>query len=152
MYRTLFRMMFWLLIPAIIFGIADLSMGATAGDAVIEPRPIVFEPEPVGNLHPKLKWIKTQRIRALWGAENLYDQYGKTDKSKAQVMTESGFNVALISMQNDQQNRSFVPGFDDVLPSNIKEARKYGLALWVKWRYGSDHQEPYHRYRPPYGE
>ena len=134
---------------------------ASAKDAGIDARPIVFAPEPVGELHPKLKWVRTQRVRALWGAQNLYDTYGtmegvssqtKTDKTKAEVLADAGFNVAIIGMQNDPKNRSYVAGFEDVLPANVAAARQHGLALWVKWRYGSDHQEPYHRYRAPHGK
>ena len=161
MYHTLKRITFGLLTIAIVAGACDVSAGVTPGDVGIDPRPIVFKPEPVGKLHPKVSWLKTDRVRALWGAQDLYDSFGTmegvssqttTDKTKAQVMAESGFNVAIIGMQNDPKNRTTVPGFDDVLPANIKEAHKHGLALWIKWRYGSDHQDPYHRYRAPHGE
>ena len=161
MYHKLIRMTFGLLTVAIVAGACDLCAGATAGDVGIDPRPIVFKPEPVGKLHRKLRWIKKDRVRALWGAHDLYDTFGtsegtvsqtSTDKTKAQVLAEGGFNVAIIGMQNDPKNRTTVPGFEDVLPANIKEAHKHGLSLWIKWRYGSDHQDPYHRYRAPHGE
>ncbi|GAF67987.1 unnamed protein product, partial [marine sediment metagenome] len=127
-------------------------VGCAAHIGGLNLQPILFKPEPVGKLHPKLRWIETKRVRALWGAYGLYDKYGTTDKTKAQVLAESGFNVAIIGMFNDPKNRTRVPGFEDVLPANIKEAHKHGLALWIKWRYGSDHQDPYHRYRAPHGK
>lgn len=142
------RMMIWGVIPAI-FAATGASAFAEAG---IEPRPISFEPEPVGKLHPKLKWMRSKRIRALWVGDNFYDKYGTTDKSKAQVIAEGGFNVAVKTMGVDTENRSTAPGFEDVLPANIKEVRKHGLALWIQWNYGTGLQDPYHRYRAPNGK
>ena len=152
MSGTLSRMVMWCAIPACVASMSNPSPGATPAGAGIDARPIVFEPEPVGELHPRLTWMKTHRIRALWISDNLSDAYAATGKSKARVMAEAGFNVAVIGMANDPRNRSTVPGFDDVLPANIAEARKHGLALWIKWRYGSDHQDPYHRYHAPHGK
>jgi len=128
------------------------SSSGTTGGADIYPRPIEFSPEPVNKLHPKLQWIRTKKIRACWGSDNLYDEYGNSGKTKARVMAEAGFNVAVIGMKVAPDNRSYLPGLTYILPANISEAQKHGLALWIKWRYGSEHQEPYRRYRAPHGK
>ena len=117
----------------------------------INRRPIAFEPEPVTELHPQLKWMRTDKIRGAWAATELYEPYGDTDRTRAQVMADGGLNVVVVSLQADPKNRSVAPALEDVLPANIRAAHDSGLALWTKWNYGSQHQEPYHRYRAPDG-
>jgi hypothetical protein len=121
-------------------------------DMVINRSPISFEPEPVTQLHPQLQWMRTDKIRGAWVATELYLPYGDTDKTRAQIMADGGFNVAVVSSQVNPKNRSVATALEDILPANIRAAHDSGLALWTKWNYGSQHQDPYHRYRAPDGK
>ena len=120
-----------------------------AGSA--DARTIVFEPEPVTKLHPKLTWMRTDRIRGAWVADDLNTPYGNTDRTKAQVMADGGFNLAVVSIHSDPKNRSRVPDLAKLISTNVRAAHENGMALWTKWNYGTQHQEPYHRYRAPDG-
>ena len=124
---------------------------AAAPSAGINQRAITFEAEPVDNLHPKLAWMRQDRIRAAWVASDLNTPYGDTDRTKARVMADGGLNVAVVTVHSDPQDRSSVPDFAEILSTNVRAARENGLALWIKWNYGTQHQEPYHRYRAPDG-
>ena len=112
---------------------------------------IVFEPEPVTKLHPKLRWMRTHRIRGAWVADDLHTPYGDTDRTKAEVMGDGGFNLAVVAVHSDPKNRSRVPDLEALISANVRAAHGNGMALWTKWNYGSQHQEPYHRYRAPDG-
>ena len=116
-----------------------------------DARTIVFEPEPVTKLHPKLAWMQTEKIRGAWVADDLNTPYGNTDRTKAQVMADGGFNLAVVAIHSDPKNRSRVPDLEKLIATNVKAAHDNGMALWTKWNYGSQHQEPYHRYRAPDG-
>ena len=124
---------------------------AAGQDMRINLRPITFEPEPVTELHPKIRWMQTDKIRAAWAATELYEPYGDTDKTRAQVMADGGFNLVVVTVHSDPKNRSSSHALEDVTPANIRAAHDNGMVLLTKWNYGSQHQEPYHRYRAPDG-
>ncbi|MDP7399950.1 MAG: hypothetical protein QF541_24010 [Lentisphaeria bacterium] len=125
---------------------------AAANKGGIDPRPITFEPEPLTKLHPKLAWIKRDKIRAAWVSADLHKPYGDTDKTQARVLADGGFNTVIFAMRADNKNRSHMPYLAEVMPANIEAAHAVGLAAWVKMSYGTTHQDPYHRYRDPAGK
>jgi len=115
------------------------SAQAPAKDSVLDLKPIEMKPEPVGELHPALQWLKTERVRGIWLTDALIDTYGTGDKTKGQVLAEAGFNLIVLY--------SPVPD-----PKNIAEAHRHGMKLLGKVQYGTSHQEPYRRYREPGGK
>ena len=44
--------------------------GCAADAAELDLRPIVTKPEPLGKLHPKLQWMRTDKIRAIWAGDD----------------------------------------------------------------------------------
>ena len=139
------------LLCAAVIALGVPCQAVKAADLSLTLSPIVFEPEPVDRLHPRLGWMRKDRIRTAWVATDLHTLYGGTDRTKARIMADGGLNVAVVSMHSDPKDRSFVPDLAKVLPANVRVAHENGLALWTEWNYGSQHQEPYHRYRAPDG-
>ena len=139
------------LLCAAVIALGVSCQAVKAADLSLTLSPIVFEPEPVDRLHPRLGWMRKDRIRTSWVATDLHTLYGGTDRTKAQIMADGGLNVAVVSMHSDPKDRSHVPDLAKVLPANVRVAHDNGLALWTEWNYGSQHQEPYHRYRAPDG-
>lgn len=133
--------------------------------------PIAPQPEPLGELHPKLRWMHDEKIRAMWISYNLFDRFGdievtagEGEKTKAAVLKETGFNVVSITMNVNSDGdpdgttldlRTIAPKHDrtrstDIetrLAPNVAAAREYGLTLLVGLKYGSNHLEPYRKYR-----
>jgi hypothetical protein len=120
------------------------------GDSLFDLRPIVATPEPVGELRPELQWIRAERIRGLWMNGNLDDPCGDTGQTQGEVLAGIGFNLVCLGMDPDRENRSRSSRMDDDLARNVQAARKLGLHLLIVWKYGSNHQEPYRRYRQPF--
>ncbi len=125
-------------------------------ESELDLRPIRWEPEPVGELHPKLNWFKKKKVRSAWIGDDLFEKFPGTDKTKAQVLVEAGFNMVSVSMPvsmgDDGKNRSVSSDLANRLADNVKEARRAGITFLVKWLYGSLHQEPYRKYRSPGGQ
>ena len=48
--------------------------GCAAQADELDLRPIEVKPEPLGQLHPKLKWMKEQKVRAIWVGDDLFDK------------------------------------------------------------------------------
>jgi hypothetical protein len=127
------------------------SAQAMAKDSPLDLRPIAMEPDPVGELHPDVQWLKTDRVRGIWSAGGLFDKHGTGDKTKAQVLAEAGFNMVVLYIGVDRKNRDTAPSLDNELPQNLDAAHRHGMKLMAKWQYGSSHLEPYRRYREPGG-
>ncbi len=137
-----------------IIGLSSLLVVVVVGIAVgqqeptlLDPRPIEFSPAPVGELDPQLQWMATEKVRAIWIGDDLFDEFPGTDKTKAEVLAEAGFNLVRISMNIDLNNRDTSPDITNRLPTNVAEAHRVGLPLLIGWKYGTNHQEPYRRYR-----
>ncbi len=137
-----------------IIGLSSLLVVVVVGIAVgqqeptlLDPRPIEFSPAPAGELHPQLQWMATEKVRATWIGDDLFEQFPGTDKTKAEVLAEAGFNTVGISMDVDLDNRNISSAITNRLADNMAEAHRVGLHLLITWKYGTNHQEPYRRYR-----
>ena len=153
-----------------ILAAAMCSATAAAEQApVLDLRPIVRAPERLTNLHPKLQWMKEQKIRSIWISNDLYEKFDKSDRTMGQVMADAGFNLVAVSMTvNSDDTRSGVADtskppearrdrskstdIETRLAPNVKEAKRLGLKLMIHWQYGTHHLEPYRKYRSPKGE
>ena len=126
---------------------------APAGDNAVELdlRPLEFAPEPVGELHPNLSWMKEQKIRGIWIGNGLYEPYAGRYETVGHVLKDAGFNLAAISVGLDPKGKSTSIGMEHAMPLNVAEARRVGLHCMAIWKYGSTHVEPYRRYREPNG-
>lgn len=137
--------------------------------------PMAPVPEPVGELRPEVRWMVDQKIRLMWISYNLFDRFGsievpagRGEKTKGAVLAEAGFNVVSISMYvntdgdpdgttldprtvDPKYDRSLHTDLETRLQPNVAAARRHGLRLLVGLRYGSDHLEPYRKYRGPDG-
>ncbi len=114
---------------------------------LLDLRSIEVSPAPAGELHPQLQWMATEKVRAIWIGDDLFDESPGTDKTKAEVLAEAGFNLVRVSMGVDPNNPDTSPDITDRLPANLAEAHRVGLPLLIGWKYGTHHQEPYRRYR-----
>ena len=139
--------------------------GCAANAAELDLRPIEVKPEPLTNLDPKLQWMTEQRIRAIWITDDLFDKSVEGDRTKAQVIADAGFNLVQLSMGPNSDNarsgvvdtsKPLITKHDrskstdlERLETNIAEARRVGLHLFVGWKYGTHHLEPYRKYRSP---
>jgi len=137
-----------------IIGLSSLLVVVVVGIAVgqqeptlLDPRPIEFSPAPAGELDPQLQWMATEKVRATWIGDDLFEQFPGTDKTKAEVLAEAGFNTVGISMDVDLDNRNISSAITNRLADNMAEAHRVGLHLLITWKYGTNHQEPYRRYR-----
>ncbi|MCK4324141.1 MAG: hypothetical protein KAW89_06385, partial [Armatimonadetes bacterium] len=90
-------------------------------------RPVQFEPEPMGQLPPKLQWLTTNKVRGAWIGDDLFDKFPGSDKTKAQVLVDSGFTLVRVSMGIDRSNRDTSPAIANRLPPNVAEARRVGI-------------------------
>ena len=130
--------------------------GRPAGDAAatlvrLHKRPVELERRPVGELHPKWKWLRSERVRGAWMGDNLWAKFAGTEKTKADVLKEAGFNLILTGMGPDRKNLDVSTALARDLAGNVKESRRVGVPLLIIWQYGSAHQEPYRKYRAPSG-
>ena len=127
-------------------------------------RPIEVAPEPLTQLHPKLRWMTEQKVRGIWIGDDLFEPYGDGPKTKAQAMVDAGFNVVRVKMQVNsdgtrsgtvdktkpidiKRDRSKSTDLETRLAANVQEARRVGLTLMIGWNYGTHHIEPYRKYR-----
>ncbi len=168
------------MIRRIIGGVVCLVLTVVGGISLagdLDLRPITRKPELLTNLHPKLAWMKSQKIRCTWIGNDLYEKFEDGDKTMGQVLKETGFNLVSVGMipNSDDQRTGVVDvsapswwtpvvGYDirrdrskskDIetrLAPNVKEARRLGLNMMVRWKYGTHHLEPYRKYRSPKGE
>ena len=151
--RNICNAICFVILSVIIASTASCTSDQTPGkNLVLDLKPIEMKPEPIDKLHPKLQWLKDRKVRALWIGDDLFDKFTGTEKTKGEVIVEAGFNLVRIGMSTDSKNRDTSTELVERLPDNVKEARRIGLPLLIGWRYGSDHQEPYRRYRSPGGQ
>ena len=61
--------------------------------------------EPLGELHPKLRWMTQDRISTMWISGNLFDCFGfievpprKGEKTKDAVLVETGLNLVKLRL------------------------------------------------------
>ena len=142
-----------------------LSSCAARG-AELDLRPIVIEPEPLGQLRPELRWMTREKIRAIWIGDDLFAKSVEGDRTKSQVIVDAGFNLVHLSMGPNsddarsgvvdpdappklKHDRSRSTALETRLESNVAEARRVGLYLFVGWKYGTHHLEPYRKFRSP---
>jgi len=140
--------------------------GCAAHAGELDLRPIVVPPEPLTDLHPKLRWMTEQKVRAIWVGDDLFDKSIEGDRTKAEVIADAGFNLVQVNMgPNTHDTRSGVVDADKPLElkhdrskstdletrlaPNIAEAHRVGLTFFVGWKYGTHHLEPYRKYRSP---
>ena len=140
------------------------SSNAHAGE--LDLRPIEIKPEPLSNLHPKLKWMREDKVRGVWIGDDLFDKFPESEKTKGQVLADAGFNMVYISMVVNSDNtqsgvvdtskpyelkvdRTKSTDIETRLASNVSEAKRVGLQMMVIWKYGTHHLEPYRKYRSP---
>ncbi len=134
---------------------------------ILDLRPIKTSPKPLTNLHPKLLWMTKQKIRAIWIGDDLFSKFGNTDKTKAEILADAGFNLACVGMSVNtdgkpaadptkpydvKHDRSRSTDLETRLASNLKEARRVGLKMMIIWKYGTSHLEPYRKFRSAKGE
>ena len=137
-----------------------------ANAAELDLRPIEVKPEPLGQLHPKLRWMTEQKVRATWIGDDLFDQSIEGDRTKAQVIADAGFNLVMVEMNPNtdgtpsgvadtgkplelKHDRSRSTALETRLAPSIAEAHPVGLRFFVVWKYGTSHLEPYRKYRSP---
>ena len=140
--------------------------GGAAYGGELDLRPIEVTPEPLGQLHPKLKWMAEEKVRAIWIGDDLFEKSLGGGKTKAEVIADAGFNLVLVSMGPNTDNkrsgavdatkpldprhdRSKSIDLEKRLTPNVAEARRVGLNFFVVWKYGTHHLEPYRKYRSP---
>ena len=140
--------------------------GCAAQAGEFELRSIDVKPEPLGQLHPKLRWMTRDKVRGIWTTDDLFDKSVEGDKTKAQVIADAGFNLAIVEMGPNTDNtrspvvdtskpyelkhdRSKSTDLETRLARNVAEAHRVGLSLFIGWKYGTHHLEPYRKYRSP---
>ena len=160
------RSMFAVAVSMILIATAWPITGCTVHAGELDLRPIEIKPEPLSQLRPELKWMTEQKIRAIWITDDLFEKSVEGDRTKAQVIADAGFNLVHVSMgPNTDDKRSGVVDLDNPpalrhdrtrstalevrLKPNIAEAERVGLHLFVGWKYGTHHLEPYRKYRSP---
>ena len=160
------RSMFAVAVSMILIATAWPITGCTVHAGELDLRPIEIKPEPLSQLRPELKWMTEQKIRAIWITDDLFEKSVEGDRTKAQVIADAGFNLVHVSMgPNTDDKRSGVVDPDNPpalrhdrtrstalevrLKPNIAEAERVGLHLFVGWKYGTHHLEPYRKYRSP---
>jgi len=69
------------------------------------------------------------------------------------VNTDNDANKTTVDVRtvDPKHDRSLSTDLETRLPPNVVAARKYGLTLLVGWMYGTQHLEPYRKYRGPDG-
>ena len=117
----------------------------------LQLRPLMCPPEPVGDLHPKLRWMKQRKVRLAWIGDDLFDRFADTEQTKAEILVAAGFNLVRVSMNVDRKDRNRSSDLEKRLAPNVREARRAGIPLLIGWQYGSSHLDPYRRYRSPGG-
>lgn len=130
---------------------ADDSQARRASVGRVRPTPIESPPEPVAEIHPKLNWLVTPKVRGIWAGEEICEPFGDTGKTKGQVVADAGFNLYCNIMTPDKADRAVSSDIEKHLADNIAESRRVGIHYLVAWQYGSNHEEPYPRYRAPNG-
>ena len=143
-----------------------LLPGCAAYAGELDLRPIKVEPEPLNRsqMQPKLKWMVEQKVRAVWIGDDLFEKYPDSDKTKAQVLADAGFNLVMVGMNPNsdgtrsgkvdagkplelKHDRAKSTDLETRLAPNISEAHRVGLNFFVNWKYGTCHLEPYRKYR-----
>ena len=112
----------------------------------LELRPVTIKPQPVGRLAPRWQALRDRRIRGIWISGDLDDTFGDTDRTKAAVLAEAGFNTVVLYTGVDRNDRSTAPDLAGRIGRNLAQARQHGLTLFAKWQFGSSHEEPYRRF------
>ncbi|MDP7399515.1 MAG: hypothetical protein QF541_21780 [Lentisphaeria bacterium] len=140
--------------------------GCAAHTGTPDLRPIEVKPERLGQLHPKLRWMTRDKVRAIWISDDLFEKYPGSGKTKGQVLADAGFNLVRISMTVNsddrpsgvvdtgkpldiRHDRSKSTAVETRLAPNVSEARRVGLKLMIGFQYGTHHLEPYRKYRSP---
>ena len=61
--------------------------------------------EPLGELHPKLRWMTQDKISTMWISGNLFDCFGfikvpprKGEKTREAVLVETGLNLVKLRL------------------------------------------------------
>ena len=84
-------------------------------------------PEPVGELHSDLAWLKEQKVRGIWIGGDLFDPFPGSTQTKGQVLAEAGFNLVVLYTGVSRDNRETSPDFASRIPRNLEAARECGL-------------------------
>ena len=104
----------------------------------LEPKPVGLDPEPVGKLHPNLRWMKERKIRGIWIEQSLLDKYPglpATDKTNGRILVDAGFNLVVMQKPVSQ------------ISEQAEEGRRLGICVMILCQYGSGHDGAYRRYR-----
>ena len=138
--------------------------GVAAHGGELALRPIKPRPEPLSRIRADLRWMTKEKIRAIWIGNDLFEKYDDSDKTKARVLADAGFNLVRISMSvNSDDNRSGAvdtskplevkhdrsksTALETRLAPNVAEARRVGIKLMIGFQYGTHHLEPYRKFR-----
>ena len=126
----------------------------------LDQRPIEVTPEPVSveRMRPEVRWMVDEKIRCVWFTGDVSAKLAGSDRTKAQVIADAGFNVVAMGMHPDRPGDTWATGtlgkalstshgIENRLAPNLAAARQAGLRFFVAWCYGSHHQDPYRRYR-----
>ena len=141
-----------------------LLFGRLINAAELNMRPVVTKPEPLKRLHPKLRWMVKEKVRAIWIGDDLFGKNDDGNMTKGQVLADAGFNLVRISMSVNSDDkpsgvvdtrkpleakfdRSKSTDLERRMAPNLKEARRIGLKLMIGFQYGTHHLEPYRKYR-----
>ena len=144
------------------------SSGRAAHAGELDLRPVETKPEPLSRLHPKLRWMTQQKVRAIWIGNDLFEEFEDGGKTHAQVLVDAGFNLVRVSMTVNtddrpsgvveatqplvaKHDRSKSTALATRLAPNLAAARRVGLGFMVGWQYGTHHLEPYRKYRSSKG-
>jgi hypothetical protein len=130
---------------------ASTVLSAAAENAELDIRPVEIAPEPLGELRPELKWMTGRKVRALWIGDELTGKFEGTGKTFGEKIVEAGFNLVRVTGNVDPKNCNESPFLEEKLAPNVAEARRVGIPLMVGWQYGTNHLEPYRKYRSPEG-
>ena len=153
------------LVSVLIATVWPMTGCAAQGDE-LDLRPIEVNPEPLGPLHPKLRWMTEEKVRVIWISDDLFEKSVEGDRTKAQVIADAGFNIVIVEMNPNsdgsysgvvdtskppklEHDRSRSTDLETRLEPNVAEARRVGLPFFVGWKYGTNHLEPYRKYRSP---
>ena len=107
------------------------------------PEPVKLAPEPRGQLAPGLSWIDEQGVRLAWGSPDCGDPKAALAKFKG-----AGVNVMLVTFGGRVKRDHFLRRATQWAAA----ANEVNIALMIGRQFGSDHKEPYRRFRAMSGE
>ena len=111
-----------------------------------QAKPIRIPPEPLAKLHPKLAWIERDGVLAAWGHA--------VDDTEAYLrkLKTSGFNLVIYGFTGSIGRQEHKQKFLENVVRCATAADRAGIALMIGRQYGTNHADPYRRFRPMFGD